>query len=82
MPANKPAAAIATLNQITNATITASSTADMTGGPTWAPSLSTQMSIESPGFTVGCALTAPVCSAPAANHRARTVLCRFEQGCR
>ena len=75
---NSDAAMAAKHIQITSATVTASTAARVVGvgAGTCAPLWSTQISTGSPASTVDGALTAPVCSVPAADHRAGTVIVR------
>ena len=74
VPAKNAAAAMATPNQLANAAATALSAAVLIGGSTGEPFWSTQISVTSLALTACRGLTAPVCSAPAANHRAKTAI--------
>jgi hypothetical protein len=58
-----------------SAAVTASTAARVVGvgSSVSAPLLSTQIATWSPGLVADCAVTAPVCSAPAAVHRAAMV---------
>ena len=60
---------------IASAAVTASTPARVVGvgSSVSAPLSSTQIAIWSPGSVAYCAVTAPVCSAPAADHRAAIV---------
>jgi hypothetical protein len=75
VPANRIAAAAVTPAHVKSAAVTASTPARVVGvgSSVSAPLLSTQIATWSPGLVADCALTAPVCSVPAADQRTAMV---------
>ena len=75
VPANRIATAAVTLAHMNSAAVTATTPARVVGvgSSVSAPLSSTQIATWSPGSVADCVVTAPVCSAPAADHRAAMV---------